>query len=150
VSRRRPSQPDSLIYWVDRCLGTRVVPQALEHAGIEIRRYVDLYPNDAEVDDVVWIPEVTARGWIILTQDRAITRNWAEIEVLRRAKARFIALAAAGLSGPKQAACLLKHWRTVEGLLRTRKPPVIAKVLRSEVQWHDGKTWRRAKAKRPK
>jgi len=148
VSRRKKPRVEPLVFWVDRCLGTRVVPDALEEAGVEIRRYLDLYPDDPEVEDVVWIPAVTAKGWVILTKDAAISRNTAEIEVLRRAKARFVCLAAAHLSGPEQAECLLKHWRTVEGLLRNRRPPVIAKVLRSEVQWHDGKKWRKAKGKR--
>ena len=89
MSRRKKPRVEPFVFWVDRCLGTRVVPDALEEAGVEIRRYVDLYPDDPEVEDVVWIPEVTAKGWVILTQDAAISRNTAEIEVLRRAKLRL-------------------------------------------------------------
>jgi hypothetical protein len=35
------------VYWVDRCLGAEVVPQALRDAGIGIKTYADLYPNDS-------------------------------------------------------------------------------------------------------
>lgn len=136
-----------LIFWVDRCLGTRVVPEALRDAGVAICTYADLYPHDPEVPDAAWIPEVTARGWIILTKDSAISRNPEELAALRRAKALYVCLAAKKMTGPQQAACLLHHWRTIEGLVTTRKPPVIVKVTGSHVQWHDGTTWRPVKLK---
>lgn len=142
--RREPDEP--FVFWVDRCLG-RSVPDALEAAKIDVRRYEDLYPNEPDVPDAEWIPEVAERGWVIVTKDAAITRTRPEIEALRRARARFVCLAAKNMTGPEQVECLLHHWRTVEGLLRTRRPPVLAKVLRSDVKWYDGKGWRRVKRK---
>ena len=58
-------------------------------------------------------------------------------------------LAAKNMTGAQQAECLLGHWRTIEGLVLSRKPPVIVKVTRSDVRWHDGSEWRQAKLKRP-
>lgn len=139
---------DDLIFWVDRCLGAHVVPDGLRAAGIAIRTYVDLYPDDDDVADAKWIPEVTARGWIILTKDEAISRNPAEVSVLRRAKAIYVCLAAKGMTAPAQVECLLKHWRTIEGVVASRKPPVIVKVTRSDVRWHDGSEWRAVKHKK--
>ena len=49
------------IYWIDRCLGSEILPAALRVAGIEIRTYADLYPNDPKVSDHVWIPDVAQR-----------------------------------------------------------------------------------------
>lgn len=112
-----------------------------------MRTYTDLYPEDPEVPDQQWIPEVTARGWIILTKDKNISRARAELDVLRRAKARYVGLAAQSMTGAEQATCLLHHWRTIEGVLTTRRPPVIARVTRTEVRWHDGKEWRLVKHK---
>jgi len=81
---------EELIFWVDRCLGAHVVPGRLRDAGVSIRTYLDLYPDDPEVPDARWIPEVAAHGWIILTKDQAISRNLAELAVLRRSRARYV------------------------------------------------------------
>jgi len=43
---------------------------------------------------------------------------------------------------------LLGHWRTIEGVLLTRRAPVIVTVMKTGVQWLDGTTWRTAKHKR--
>ena len=149
MSRRRAPPPLRLAYWFDRCLG-RAAPDAFEREGFETHRYEELYPDEPDVADALWIPAVTARGWVIVTKDAAITRNPAEIAALRQASARFVCLAAQGMTGPDQIECLLRHWRTVEGQLRSRKPPVIVKVLRREVQRHDGGGWRRVKKKPPR
>jgi hypothetical protein len=86
------------IYWVDRCLGSEIVPGALRAAGIEVRRYVDVYPDDPRVPDAIWIPEIARRGWIALTKDHEIHRNPVEIEALHRAGARHVFLAARKLT----------------------------------------------------
>lgn len=124
MSRRAEEE---LVYWVDRCLGAHVVPDRLRAAGVAVRTYAELYPNDTGVDDVDWIPEVTARGWVILTKDEAISRNPAEISILRRARAIYVCLAAKAMTGAEQAECLVEHWRTIDGVVRARKPPVSSK-----------------------
>lgn len=139
---------DDLIFWVDRCLGAHIVPDELRAAGIAIRTYADLYPTDDDVADAEWIPEVTARGWIILTKDEAISRNPTEVSALRRAKALYVCLAAKGMTAAAQVECLLQQWRTIEGVVATRKPPVIVKVTRTGVRWHDGSGWRPVKHKK--
>lgn len=85
-------------------------------------------------------------------EGRGHHRNPAEIEVLRRAKARYVCLAAKNknMTGPQQAECLLAHWRTIEGQVAARKPPVIVKVTRADVRWHDRTEWRVAKLKKPR
>jgi len=61
-----------VIYWVDRCLGTNIVPAALGAIGVRVETYESLYPNDPRVPDHVWIPEGAHRGWVILTKDKRI------------------------------------------------------------------------------
>ena len=43
--------------------------------------------------DSIWIPEVTARGWLIITRDSNISVNRAEIAAVRESGARMVALA---------------------------------------------------------
>ena len=90
---------DPLIYWVDRCLGKDTVPAALRAAGVSVTTYEDLYPGDTTIEDQIWIPEVTARGWVILTKDKNIRRAPVEIEALRNANARYVCLTAGNMRG---------------------------------------------------
>jgi len=52
------------------------------------------------------------------------------------------------MTGEEQAACLLEHRRSIEGVLHARRAPVIITVMRTGVQWFDGTHWREAKRKR--
>lgn len=138
---------DPLIYWVDRCLGKDIVPAALRAAGVSVTTYADLYPGDATVADHIWIPEVTARGWVILTKDKNIRRAPIEIAALRNANARYVCLSAGNMRGDEQAACLVHHWKTIDSVVLHKPVPLIVSVTRTHVQWLDGDTWRVAKRK---
>lgn len=45
-----------------------------------------------DVEDIVWIPEVAAKGWIILTKDRNIRRDTLELQVTLNANAKLFTL----------------------------------------------------------
>jgi hypothetical protein len=49
--------------------------------------------RSSEVPDHIWIPEVTRRGWLIVTRDSAIPDHRAEIAAVRDSGARLVALA---------------------------------------------------------
>ena len=136
------------IYWIDRCLGSNVVPAALRTVGVEIRTYADLYPNDPKIQDADWIPEVAGRGWVILTKDKNIRRLSVEVQALRAAQARYVCLSAANMTGEAQVACLLQHWKTIDSVVASKRAPLIVAVTRANVQWLDGDDWRVAKHKR--
>lgn len=138
----------SLVWWIDRCLGARIVPAALRAHGVDVRTYGQLYPSNDDVADVIWIPEVTRRGWVILTKDREIRRNPAELSVLRAANARYVCLSAKNMTGEQQAECLIQHWRTVESVVIHKPAPLIVAINRGGVQWLDGTDWRVARTKR--
>lgn len=139
---------DPLIYWVDRSLGKDIVTTALRAAGVKVTTYADLYPNDPMVEDHVWIPEVSARGWVILTKDKNIRRSPIEIEALRNANSRYVCLSAGNMRGDEQAACLVQHWKTIDSVVIHKPVPLIVSVTRYHVQWLDGEKWRVAKRKR--
>ena len=119
---------------------------------MKVKLYWDLYPNDDEVDDEEWIPEVTSRGWVILTKDKNIRRNAHERNALLNAGARFVCLASSGLRGVEQAERLVYHWKTIDGLVSHRTPPIIVNVTREAVHWFDDPSaknpWRKVKHKR--
>lgn len=68
--------------------------------------------------DSIWIPEVTARGWLIITRDSNISVNRAEIAAVRENGARMVALAGKEAIGTwAQVELLMNRWRAIEELL---------------------------------
>jgi hypothetical protein len=75
------------------------------------------------VVDPVWIPDVTARGWLIITRDSDIISNRAEIAAVRESGARLVALAGREAIGTwAQLEVLMTQWRRIEALLDDRGP----------------------------
>lgn len=65
--------PEPLCYFVDHNLGREVVAQAINTAGYHAEVHTDHFEQQAA--DVDWIPDVAARGWVILTKDRKILKR---------------------------------------------------------------------------
>ncbi len=97
MSKRSPAEPPPE-FFVDRSLGSAIVPAALRAAGLTVHALVDVYPKREDVDDETWIAESTAKGWVLLTKDRAIRRNQAEREAVARAGARMFCIPSASLT----------------------------------------------------
>jgi|GEM_PF-3415894 len=60
---------DGLTWFVDRALGKRMV-RALRDDGCSVEWHGDHFEDTAE--DPVWISYAAARGWVILTKDKAV------------------------------------------------------------------------------
>lgn len=70
--------------------------------------------------DCVWIPKVAALGWLIVTRDRAIQGNRAEIDAVRELGANMINLASAGAASTRrQLKVFMTRWREIEALIDT-------------------------------
>jgi len=73
-------------------------------------------------DDVDWIPEVAARGWIVVGRDKKIRKRPAEKAALVNFPLRKLVLTAAGqLSVWEQLRVLVAQWDKIEEL--SRQPP---------------------------
>jgi hypothetical protein len=82
--------------------------------------------TDTSTEDAVWIPAVTAEGWIIVTRDRHIREHRAEIEAVRNSGARLVVFSGAEAGSTwEQLEILMRQWRKIEGLLG-RTGPFIA------------------------
>ncbi len=79
--------------------------------------------TDTATDDVDWIPEVASRGWLIITRDSRIQHHPAEIEAVRSATARMVALDGKEAIGDwNQLEVLMSQWRGIESLLGEPAP----------------------------
>lgn len=84
--------------------------------------------------DPIWIPQVTALGWLIVTRDHNIALNRAEINAVRNSGARMVALAGRDAVGTwDQLEVFMRQWRAIEGLL-DQPGPFIYSATRSTLR----------------
>ena len=151
------SQP-SPVYFVDRCLGRRDVPDAIRNAGLTVELMDDHF--DQKARDEVWIPDVASRGWVIVTKDYRILRRPMEQAALMRSGATYVGIAAKGKTGPQMAAALGSQIARLNATFLAARRPLWFRVLTGGPQiaidgnWvplrkkHENpKTWRRAKSR---
>lgn len=73
--------------------------------------------------DRVWIPQVAAHGWVIITRDSAIQRYRAELTAVRENNARMVTLAGRDATTTwAQLELLMTQWRAIEQLTRQSGP----------------------------
>jgi hypothetical protein len=83
--------------------------------------------------DDVWIPEVAARRWVIITRDSRIREHRAEVEAVKRHGARMIALAGReAVNRWDQLEVLMCQWRRIEAMA-DRPGPFIERATRSRL-----------------
>lgn len=123
------SPPEPLVFFVDRSLGRKIIPDTLRGAGEQIRVHDELFPQDARDED--WLPEVGRRGWIVLTKDTRIRYRAAEVAALLAARVRAFVLGARGdLQGTEIAAIFVKALPAMKRVLSETDPPFVAHVSR--------------------
>jgi hypothetical protein len=130
-SRRDAERLASLVLFVDRSLGKRVVAQSLRSANPRVEVHDDHFSQDAT--DVDWLTTVGQRGWVVLSKDEYIRRNPIERAAFEQARVKAFFLTQQGLSGPEMAEIFAK---ALPGIVRraTRQPgPFIYTVSRSGV-----------------
>ena len=121
-------QPQSITFFVDRCLGSRCIVETLQSAGINIEIHDEHFDKGAQ--DVDWLPEVGKRGWVVLTKDANIGKHTLERIAVARAQIKMFALASQSLSGRDMAAIFLKAIVSMQEFVREHPAPFIAKIYR--------------------
>jgi hypothetical protein len=84
-----------------------------------------------DVLDTDWIPQVAARGWLIITRDSMISQNRNEITAVRENKAKMAALNQRDAQTKRgQLEVFMTQWRRIDAL--TAEPgPFIWRVSRT-------------------
>lgn len=88
--------------FIDRSLGTEILPPALRAAGAQVITMRDYYASEtiaAGKADVDWIADVGREGWIALAKDSNIRKNHDEREAVIQARLRMFCLSDANLTG---------------------------------------------------
>jgi len=131
------TQPRSLTFFIDRCLGSKEIAGSLRQGGITVEIHDDNFAKDAQ--DVDWLPQVGQRGWIILTKDANIGKRTLERIAVASARIKMFTLTRQDLSGEDMVAIFLKAIVPMQEFVRKHPAPFIAKIYRdaSIKPWKD-------------
>lgn len=117
-----------LTFFVDRSLGAHDVSDALLTAGALVEIHDDHFAPDTL--DAVWLAEVGARGWVVLTKDNRIRRHPLELQALLAADVAAFMLTATDLTGADMGRLLVTALPKLTQLVRSRARPFIATISR--------------------
>lgn len=113
---------------MDKCLGTRVVPNALRAAGVNVEVKTDHFAPDTKDSD--WLPEVGRRGWIILSKDKQLRHNYLEIVSLLQSGTAAFLLTSGNFTGEEMAEAFVRALPDIKRMLVKFSPPFIATVTK--------------------
>ena len=126
---RSPStEPEQFIVFVDRCLGRGEVAGALRAAGVQVEIHDDHFANDCA--DEVWLTEVGARGWVVVTKDKYIRRRPKERRALEDANVAAFVLTAGRINGTEMAQVFVAALHRMRRIAATHTRPLLAVVQR--------------------
>ncbi|GAA2362807.1 hypothetical protein Cme02nite_41510 [Catellatospora methionotrophica] len=130
------STPAPLLFFLDRGLGSRVVPQLLRAAGWQLTTMDERYgfEQSQAVADVDWIAEAAERDEVILCKDLAIARNPLEAEAVRRTSARIFGLANARLTGHDAGRLFLHHQAQIFTMAGRAEGPYVVAVAQDTIR----------------
>lgn len=123
--------PESqLTFFLDRNLGSQIVPQALRAAGWVLQTMDERYGTGESklIQDVQWIEEATLAADVLLTKDVRIARNLLEATAVYRTSARVFALASGMVTGPDMAAWFLAAEKPIFRMAARAAGPYVAAV----------------------
>lgn len=131
---------ESITFFIDRCLGSKRIVEALRNAGITVEIHSDHFAPDAQ--DVDWLPEVGKKGWVVLTKDASIGKRSLEKIAVARASIKMFTLASQNLSGADMVTTFLIAIVSMQEFVRKNPAPFIAKLYRDGriFLWKDHQT----------
>lgn len=115
-----------MIFFVDRSLGRKKVPDTLRDAGVVVQVHDDCFPQ--RTPDPVWLAEAGRRGWVVLTSDKRIRYRSLERQALLAAGVQAFVLTS--IPGPDMGAIFVAALPKMTALCAAHPGrPFIAKGL---------------------
>lgn len=90
---------------------------------MEVVCFNEVFPLGTSDQD--WIPHVAAKGWAIITKDRAQDVNPIELLLLWRHGAKRYVISERGLKGPEIAERIIANRRKIENTFHSQPAPFI-------------------------
>lgn len=117
-------------FFIDRGMGSRLVPEGLRAAGWNVTTMDERYGVDASqaVADVEWIAAASRRGEVLLSKDKKIAKRPLEAAALIAEAARVVVISDAQVTGSEMLARLLENAIQIERFARTKPGPWVVGV----------------------
>ncbi len=112
------------VFFLDRSLGRKAVPERLRLAGWSVVTMAEYYgmPRDETVEDAEWLTLAGDRGWAVLLKDDRIRYRESERRALVAAGVHAFCLANASLRADAMADIYLAHAGVVFEVAAERGP----------------------------
>jgi hypothetical protein len=117
--------PDPVLF-IDECLGSTDVPNALQAACIKFELLHDHFAPGTPDDD--WLADVGGRGWVVLTKDQRIRRRRAELQALLAANVAAFVLTSGNLTGATMGQAFVLAYPRIQKMVRDYELPFVAGV----------------------
>ena len=117
-----------MTYFTDRNLG-HLLPIAMGLLGIPIEIH-DTYYDQFTPDDV-WLPEVGAKGWVVLTQDPRFLYNDSEKEAIVSNGVACFVFILDGLKRWPKLQVIARVWDDIERIVARDTPPYIYRITKA-------------------
>jgi hypothetical protein len=118
---------ESIVFFIDRSLGGKTVPEALRAIGLQVEIHSDHFPDDAP--DILWLQVCGQHHWVVLAKDRNIKRNPLEREALFNAGLAAFFLTKADMTGEETIQAIVTGLPRIANLLASERRPFIARIL---------------------
>ena len=113
--------------FIDRNSGGKTFRDILVSAGITVILHDDLF--NSQTPDEVWLKEVAAREYIVVTGDKDVTRRLLFLKQLVESRAYvFILYGLNGVSRQGKADCVLSALDKITELMKSGEPPALWKI----------------------
>ena len=123
------SQPEFPTIFRDRNLGRYIISDALRANGISVEVHDDHLAPD--VPDETWIKLVGSEKWLGITWDRYIRNRVAEIDAVRRHRARIIVPRMKNAKGEEMAEVLVRSIHRIARFTANTTAPFMARIYKS-------------------
>ncbi len=120
------------VFFVDRSLGRKAVPDALREAGETVVVHDERFAQNAP--DEEWLAQAGEKGWIVLSADKRIRYRENEFGALREAGVRaFILTAKSQMTGVQMGEAFVSALPHIKQCALQHEGALIAHV------WRDGR-----------
>ena len=117
-----------MTYFLDRDLGSKIFPSILQKAGIDVEIHVHHFIPDSP--DEEWLPQVAARGWFVLSNDKGILRGEVQRSAVMQSGVGLFILVGGHVKAEEIAKNFVNTYSVVEKFATENKRPFIAKIYR--------------------
>lgn len=114
---------DVYTFFLDRASESKALYEALKAKGARVEMHRDYYKDDE--DDPIWLPEVSAKQWVIISQNQF---NELERQAIRNAGGRAFLIVHAEMKSEDEAQMVAATLPKMLRILKATPAPFIARI----------------------